>query len=161
MARDALLRRPPLSMISVILIGFSLLAATVCVNALGLAALLRYLQQTRPAASRGIWPITWLLIRTAWALIAIHGIGIAIWAAAYLLIGAMPDAESAFYFSGVTYTTVGYGDLVLPLRWRMLGPLEGMTGILMCGLSGAFFFAVVVRTFGFKGNDQGLDMPER
>jgi hypothetical protein len=154
MARDALLRRPPLSMISVILIGFSLLAATVCVNALGLAALLRYLQQTRPAASRGIWPITWLLIRTAWALIAI-------WAAAYLLIGAMPDAESAFYFSGVTYTTVGYGDLVLPLRWRMLGPLEGMTGILMCGLSGAFFFAVVVRTFGFKANDQGLDMPER
>jgi hypothetical protein len=140
----------PLSMISVILIGFSLLAATVCVNALGLAALIRYLQRSHPTTPPGLWPITWLLIRTAWALIFIHGIGIALWAAAYLMLGVLPDAESAFYFSGVTYTTVGYGDLVLPPHWRMLGPLEGMTGILMCGLSGAFFFAVVMRTFGFK-----------
>lgn len=55
----------------------------------------------------------------------------------------MPDAESAFYFSGVTYTTVGYGDLVLPKPWRLLAPLEALTGILMCGLSTGLFFAVV------------------
>jgi hypothetical protein len=137
-------------MISVILIGFTLVAATVSVNALGLAALIRLLQRTTATSMQTLWPVTWLLIRTAWALIAVHGIGIALWAAAYLLLGVFPDAESAFYFSGVTYTTVGYGDLVLPPHWRMLGPLEGMTGILMCGLSGAFFFAVVMRTFGFK-----------
>ena len=137
-------------MISVILIGFTLLAATVSVNALGLAVLIRLLQRTTTNAPQGLWTVTWLLVRTAWALIVIHGIGIALWAAAYLLLGVFPDAESAFYFSGVTYTTVGYGDLVLPPHWRMLGPLEGMTGILMCGLSGAFFFAVVMRTFGFR-----------
>jgi hypothetical protein len=137
-------------MISVILMGFTLLAATVSVNALGLAALIRLLQRTTAATPQTLWPVTWLLVRTAWALILIHGIGIALWAAAYLLLGVFPTAESAFYFSGVTYTTVGYGDLVLPPHWRMLGPLEGMTGILMCGLSGAFFFAVVMRTFGFK-----------
>jgi hypothetical protein len=137
-------------MISVILIGFTLVAATVSVNALGLAALIRLLQRTTTASPQTLWPVTWLLVRTAWALIVIHGIGIALWAAAYLLLGVFPDTESAFYFSGVTYTTVGYGDLVLPPHWRMLGPLEGMTGILMCGLSGAFFFAVVMKTFGFK-----------
>lgn len=74
-------------------------------------------------------------------------IEISVWALFYLLQDCMPTAESAFYFSGVTYTTVGYGDLVLPPHWRMLGPVEGLTGILMCGLSGAFFFAVVSRVF--------------
>ena len=47
------------------------------------------------------------------------------------------------YFSAVTYTTVGYGDLVLPQEWRLVGAVEGLTGILMCGLSTGLFFAVV------------------
>jgi hypothetical protein len=59
--------------------------------------------------------------------------------------GCLPDAESAFYFSGVTYTTVGYGDLVLPKPWRILAPIEALTGLLMCALSGGLFFAVVSR----------------
>jgi hypothetical protein len=59
----------------------------------------------------------------------------------------LPDAESSFYFAGVTYTTVGYGDLLLPKEWRLFGPLEGLTGILMCGLSTAFFFAVLSKRF--------------
>jgi hypothetical protein len=50
-----------------------------------------------------------------------------------------------FYFSGVTYTTVGTGGLLLPMPWRMLAPLEAMTGILMCGVSTRLFFAVVSR----------------
>jgi hypothetical protein len=70
---------------------------------------------------------------------------ISVWGLFYFWQGCLPDAESAFYFSGVTYTTVGYGDLVLPKPWRMLAPLEALTGILMCGLSAAFFFAVVTR----------------
>jgi hypothetical protein len=49
------------------------------------------------------------------------------------------------YFSGVTYTSLGYGDLMLPKPWRLLGPLETLTGILMCGLSTGLFFAVVTR----------------
>ena len=61
------------------------------------------------------------------------------------LVFCLPDAESAFYFSGVTYATIGYGDLVLPEPWRMLGPIEGLTGILMCGLSTGIFFAMINR----------------
>jgi hypothetical protein len=49
--------------------------------------------------------------------------------------------------AGVTYATVGYGDLVLPKPWRMLGLVEGLTGILMCGLSAGLFFAVVSRIY--------------
>jgi hypothetical protein len=73
----------------------------------------------------------------------IHVIEIAVWALVFWWQKCLPDAESSFYFAGVTYTTVGYGDLVLPKEWRLFGPLEGLTGILMCGLSTAFFFAVL------------------
>ena len=64
--------------------------------------------------------------------------------------GCLPDIASALYYSGVTYTTVGYGDLVLPWEWRLFGPVEGLTGILMCGLSTASFFAVVSHLYKEK-----------
>jgi hypothetical protein len=57
----------------------------------------------------------------------------------------MTDLPSALYFSAVTYTTTGYGDLVLPADWRLIGGVEALTGILMCGWSTGFFFAVVSR----------------
>ena len=54
----------------------------------------------------------------------------------------------AVYFSFVTITTVGYGDVTLPLKWRMLGPLESMTGVLMCGISASLLFAIATRLVG-------------
>ena len=55
---------------------------------------------------------------------------------------------------GLYVRNKGYGDLVLPLPWRMLGPVEGLTGILMCGLSTGFFFAFLSRVFGAKFKDE-------
>lgn len=63
----------------------------------------------------------------------------------YRFTHCFPNAESAFYFSGATYTSVGYGDLVLPIRWRIIAPIESLTGVLMCGLSASAFFALVSR----------------
>lgn len=137
-------------MLSITLFACLLVAITVAVHALGLAALLNavWRQETRLPSS--FWPVTWLLIKVTWALILIHLIEIAVWALFYLWAECLPDAESAFYFSGVTYATVGYGDLVLPAPWRMLGPVEGLTGILMCGLSTGFFFAFFARLLGAR-----------
>lgn len=136
-------------MIPDFLIGFLLVAANVTVHALGLTLLTRHLVATAGAVT-GYQGLGWLLIRTAWILIALHGVGVSLWALAYWLLGCMPDVGSAFYFSGTTYTTIGYGDLVLPPGWRLLAPLEGMTGILMSSLSGAYFFAVVTKILGAK-----------
>jgi hypothetical protein len=49
----------------------------------------------------------------------------------------------AFYFLASSYSAVGYGDVVLPRAWRSLGPIESVTGVLMCGLSTALLFAIV------------------
>ena len=124
-----------------------LVAVTVAVHAVGLTLLLRALMRSNPSPPTRFWPVSWLLIRVTWSLILIHLAEISVWAMFYFWQGCLPDAESAFYFAGVTYTTVGYGDLVLPKPWRMLGPVEGLTGILMCGLSTGLFFAVVSRIY--------------
>src|SRR5215212_8864009 len=66
-----------------------------------------------------------------------------IWAVFYYFRGLFPNFEIALYFSLGTYSTIGYGDVVLPQRWRLLGGIEGISGVLLCGLSGAFIFAVL------------------
>jgi hypothetical protein len=93
-----------------------------------------------------LWSITWLLIRIAWLLIVIHLVEIVVWGLFFWWEECLPDAESSFYFSGVTYATLGYGDLLLPKDWRMFGPLEALTGSLMVGLSIAFFFVIVSKS---------------
>ena len=127
-----------------------LLSVTVVVHAAGLLAVLGWVLRSRALRNPRFWPETWLLIRIAGSLIAIHLAEIALWALFYWKEKCFPDAESAFYFSGVTYATVGYGDLVLPKDWRLLGPVEGLTGILMCGLSIGLFFAVLSRLYGAR-----------
>ena len=130
-------------MILKLLAAWCLLALTVTIHAAGLSALLQRMtsRQTDPR----FWPVTRLLVSVAWWLIVLHLAEIAVWAGFYWWQQCLQDAESSFYFSGVTYTTVGYGDLVLPKEWRLMGSVEGLTGILMCGLSTGLFFAVVSR----------------
>src|SRR5260221_13908247 len=83
---------------------------------------------------------------------------ITVWAFFYAWKHGLPDLTSAFYFRAVTYTTTGYGDLVLPKEWRLVGGVEALTGILMCGLSTGLFFAVFTDVFGL--NQRMAPLPE-
>jgi hypothetical protein len=132
-------------MIGKLLIASCLVAITVTIHAAGLGTVLSHVLHSTERPDTRFWPITWLLIRIAWLLIVIHLFEIAVWALFFWWQKCLPDAESSFYFSGVTYATIGYGDLVLPKEWRLFGPIEGLAGILMCGLSTAFFFVIVSR----------------
>jgi hypothetical protein len=137
-------------MLNVAVTACALVAGTVVVHAVGLAALIKTLAGRHTQLPTRVWPMIRLVVGLTWALILIHLIEVAIWALFFLWAECLPDAESAFYFSGVTYATVGYGDVVLPQPWRLLGPLEGLTGILMCGLSTGFFFAIFSRILGAR-----------
>ena len=131
-------------MFTSLLIAVVLVAVTVSVHTAGFALILQSVTRAHAAAPIQGWlAIVWVLIRVTWWFLLIHGAEITVWAMCYRWVGCLPDAESAFYFSGATYTTIGYGDLVLVKPCRMLGPVEGLTGILMCGLSAGLFFAIV------------------
>ena len=130
-------------MITKLLVGLCLMAACVVLHATGLTAALRWMKRGLPSLGRSYGRQLRLLITVAAATVLIHLVEIAVWAVYYAGAGGMPDLDSAFYFSAVTYTTTGYGDLVLPEPWRLVGGVEALTGILMCGWSTGFFFAVV------------------
>jgi hypothetical protein len=145
-------------MITNFFFAFCLVAMTVIIHAAGLGIALSRVSHSNAQPDTRFWQITWLLIRLAWLLIVIHLFEIAVWALFFWWQNCLPDARSSFYFSGVTYATIGYGDLVLPKEWQLFGPLEGLTGILMCGLSTAFFFVIVSRKIlqRMDGNDPNL-----
>jgi ion channel len=125
--------------------AIGLVVVTVTIHAAGFSALLRAMIWSHALDRSGFWRVTgWVIGLTCW-LILIHLTEISVWGLFYFWQGCLPDAETALYFSGVTYTTVGYGDLVLQKPWRMLAPLEALTGILMCGLSTGLFFALVLQ----------------
>ena len=89
----------------------------------------------------------WTLIRLVSGLLLLHLFEMIVWAVAFVVVGMLPDFETALYFSLKSYTTVGYGD-VLPLpAWRLVGPLEAAVGVLMLGLSTGFIVAAVQKIF--------------
>jgi hypothetical protein len=126
--------------------GFALMAVCVVVHAVGVTAALRRLR-VWAAGAHTFWRSIRLLIAVAIWVVLMHLIEISVWAGLYVWNGALADMPTALYFSAVTYTTTGYGDVVLPPRWRIDGAMEALTGILMCGWSTGFFFAVVSRFY--------------
>jgi voltage-gated potassium channel Kch len=132
-------------MLAKLLIALSLMAVCVAIHAGGLTAALRRLRLV--AATHRFWADTWLFVLVAAWMILLHLVEVSVWGVFYLWRGAIADLASALYFSAVTYTTTGYGDVVLPENWRIVGGVEALTGILMCGWSTGFFFAIVNRLY--------------
>jgi Ion channel len=133
-------------MMSQLVIAWCLMASCVVIHAYGVTSAFRWLRRQEISTGRfASW--TWLIVRLAGWIVLLHVVEITVWAFTYVLVRAMPELQSALYFSAVTYTTTGYGDLVLPPRWRLVGAVEALTGILMCGWSTGFFFAVLSRMF--------------
>jgi hypothetical protein len=71
----------------------------------------------------------------------------ALWAGTYLVLGVIDDAQDAMYFSTVTYTTLGYGDLTLEGHWRVLSGIQAANGIIMFGWTTAIIVAAVTRVY--------------
>ena len=127
-------------------VALTLMALCVAIHATGVSWAMQRLRRRRRAPLRFAM-ITRLFVFVSVWIVLLHLAEIALWAGFYVWRNAMPDLPSALYFSAVTYTTTGYGDLVLSEGWRLLGAVEALTGILMCGWSTGFFFAIVNRVY--------------
>ena len=123
-----------------------LLSLTLCLQCAGVITLIEWLKRVlaRDIHKRGPVYSATLVVKSTVAIIILHGLVILLWASFYRA-RCFPTWELAFYFSASSYSTVGYGDLILPSNWRLLGPLEGITGMLMCGISVSVLFALVAR----------------
>ena len=113
-----------------------LVMLTLSIQCAGVAVLISW---ARASVERGIAHLSSLhaavlMIRFSTLVIVLHFLQIFVWSVFYRLY-CLPSWESSFYFSATSYSTVGYGDVVLPHVARLLGPVESVTGVLMCGIS--------------------------
>ena len=68
---------------------------------------------------------------------------IVLWAIIFLLLGEFTEIYEAMHHSAVNFTSLGYGDFVMAKRWKLLGPLEALNGVLMLGMTAAALMAIV------------------
>ena len=128
--------------------GIVLVAATLGLQSAGMAILIHW---ARATIAQGIslnelspWRSAVLMIRFTAVMIVLHIFQILLWAGFYRW-QCLSTWESSFYFSTASYSTVGYGDVILPRIWRTLGPLESIIGVIMCGISVSALFAIAIR----------------
>ena len=123
---------------------------TMLIHLVGLAIVIRVIRSERPFFRRlRFSPLTVLLGATV-GVFAIHSIEIWLYATLYLMLGALGHFEEALYFSTVTYASIGYGDVLMPHAWRVLGGIEGATGVILLGWSTAFLVSLLsqLKLFG-------------
>lgn len=132
-------------MLKELFLASTIVALCVIIHTIGLVILVEWLLAWRSAIERHFGVMRQaLLLAVVFAFIILLHVGeTAIWAAFYYLRSLFQDYETSLYFSLSSYTTIGYGDVLLPQRWRLLGTVEGVSGVLLCGLSTAFIFAIV------------------
>jgi ion channel len=87
-----------------------------------------------------------VMIPTVTVLMATHALEVIVWSVAYSFVDAAPAGADVTYFAFVNYTTLGYGDVTPVDRWRLLGPITAMNGVLLFGWSTAVIFEVLRRT---------------
>jgi len=130
--------------------GLSLIALSIAIHATGvvLMALLgvriRVQLEIRSLGLRYVIPIVIGMVGAVGLLLAVlHGIEAAIWAAAYLWLGALDSPIDAMLYSVDSMTTRGASGLMLQRHWRMMGALEAADGMLLFGISTAYIFSVM------------------
>jgi hypothetical protein len=130
--------------------GLSLIALTVAIHAIVLVIMafvamkVRLRQQARNLSSWNLIVILVCVIGSiGLALAVLHGVECAIWAGAYLWLGALDSPLDALLFSVDSMTTRGASGLTLQRHWQMMGALEAVDGMLLFGVSTAYIFAVM------------------
>ena len=137
-------------MLGQILVALGLTVVTVIIHGLGTLALGTRVIGPWRESDAPCWFLRaeLMVVRLVCGLLLLHLAEISIWSACYWVGGMLPDFETAMYFSFTSYTTLGFGDVLLPKDWRLLGASEAAIGVLMLGWSTALIVAGLGRVFG-------------
>jgi hypothetical protein len=134
-------------MIKQILVGTAASACNITIHALIMVTLVQVARKTSAmSASRPSLRLIVVMIVTVSILMASHASEVFVWSLVYAIIDAAPAGTDLTYFAFVNYTTLGYGDVLPVERWRLVGPLTAMNGVLLFGWSTAVIFEVMRRT---------------
>ena len=139
-------------MLQQLIVAILLSVLSALVHALGLLGLVYWQTKQWPQIESDFCPrrnVPVFLVLFG-VILCLHLAEICLWAGFYFWRGGLPSFEASLYFSAASYSTVGYGDVVLPGPWRLVGALESLTGVLLLGWSAAFFFSVVSRFFEIR-----------
>jgi len=139
-------------MVSNLTLGTLVISLNVVIHTVGLVVLARWMS----------WIVRWFrlhrhslgktiaMVTTVLGLFLVHTIEVWVWAFAYLAIGVVNGLEEAVYFSTVTFSTLGYGDITPAVGWRVFAALEAMNGFILIGWSIAYLIAASTRHGPFR-----------
>ena len=127
-------------MMSQLLIGLAVILATAFVHAVVLSdALRRNARLTAWAQHRNsVLRVAVALASSLLWVMSAHLVEVGLWSVTFLALGVFEGLEPSVYFSLVAYTTLGFGDILLPEAWRLLGGLAAANGFMAFGWSTAF-----------------------
>lgn len=120
---------------------------TTLIHFFGLLGLTRVMSRAhkRLRTHEGAWRQAGMILLVVFGIFALHTAQIWSYAIAFRLLGEFRTFEEALYFSTVTFSTVGYGDLTLSVSWRLLGAIEAANGLILIAWSTAFLLGVTTR----------------
>lgn len=142
-----------------LVVAAALVATTFTIHFAGLVGLTAVMRRMggHPSRHSTIVKQGAAILAILFGLFALHSFEIWIYAFAYLALGELGQLETALYFSTETFTTVGFGDVILSNDWRMLGAAEAMNGFLLIGWSTAFLISLTARVRAFEAEIENLD----
>jgi hypothetical protein len=140
-------------MLRQLLVGAAVSVCNIAIHALVAATVVQILSRiaranhaVRQSLRSTIVMIAMVSVVTVPVLMAAHFSEVLVWSLTYAIVGAAPAGADPVYFAFVNYTTLGYGDVTPVARWRLLGPITAMNGVLLFGWSTAVIFEVLRRT---------------
>jgi hypothetical protein len=135
-----------------LLYGLPVMGACLLLQSLLVITAFRFYTHHQPQGGQAsFWPTMWVINGVMLILVVGNVAQVVIWALLFRFLGEFSVFGDAIYHSAVNFTTLGYGDIIMSGRYRLLGPLESMNGVLMIGVSSAtlmaFFQDAMKKTF--------------
>jgi hypothetical protein len=137
-------RRRSIRMLRQIFFGVAVSGCNIAIHALVMLVVISVARIAgETTAPRQSLRLVAVMIATVLVLMIAHFAEVFVWSLSYATVGAAPKGADLIYFAFVNYTTLGYGDVTPVERWRLLGPMTAMNGVLMFGWSTAVIFEVL------------------